>query len=317
MKNIFKISFLFSLVFVLNSCTDEDKFTNPVTHHLTNGAYIRFVETPPTSVQPENAQTVDVDAEVYDPNGNVVLYELSVTANIASTGEVYHAENFIVLSSFPNTVSFTSQSIADAIGVDLSAFGAGDFFQFDAVTTRNDGVKFYSQAPSWDEDTGTIGLGNTETNLLTQPAYKNAMTFNYIVACPMPGTYFVGDYSIEILSSDAPFGPIFGSISDVTFDVKNVYQRTMDVTYLADLGIGNGDFPFELTFLCGNAYVTDGQASGLTCGGTIFLSNGGLTPYDDGVFENDSEIEISVLEDYPPGSPCGGDGTTVLKFVKL
>lgn len=318
MKNIFKFTFLLSLTVLLNySCTDESKFTNPVTHHLENGAFVRFVESPPTSVQPEDAQTLSINADVYDPAGNVAMYELSVTADIVSTGEVFHAENFITITSFPNTVSFTSQSIADAIGVDLSAFGAGDFFQFNAVATRTDGVKFYGMPPSFDEDNGTIGLGNTDSNLLNTPAYESAMRFDYIVACPMPETYFAGDYSIEILSSNAPFSPIFGTIDEVTFDVKNVYQRTMDVTYLADLAVGNGDIPFEITFLCGEAYATDGQQSGLACGGTIFLSNGGTTPYADGLFDDDEEITISVLEDYPPGSSCGDDGTTVLKFVKL
>ena len=316
MKNIFKISsLLLSLVFVLNSCTDESKFNNPATHHLDNGAFVRFTELPPTDFDPTTAQNINFDYEVYDPKGNVARYDLSVTVNIASTGATVHAENFITLESFPSNISFTSASLAAALGVDVADFGAGDFYQFNATTTRTDGVQFTGYEPTFDSDTGTIGLGNSDGTLLAN--YESAMRFNYILACPMPATYFVGDYNIDIVSSTAPFAPIFGSITEVTFEAKNVYQRTMDVTYLADLAVGNGDIPFEITFLCGNAYSTPDQESGLACGGTIFLSNGGNTAYNDGVFDDDNEIIINVLEDYPAGSPCGASGNTILRFTRI
>eukprot|EP01026_Neomeris_dumetosa_P076221 TRINITY_DN81672_c0_g2_i2.p1 TRINITY_DN81672_c0_g2~~TRINITY_DN81672_c0_g2_i2.p1 ORF type:complete len:405 (+),score=47.58 TRINITY_DN81672_c0_g2_i2:232-1446(+) len=216
------------------ACTDQSTFRNPSIHELERGAYIRFVAAPPTSFVPEVAQSVSISAELYDPNGNVSQYDLSLTANIVSTGNTYNVDNFMTITSFPATLNITSQMIADAIGVDLSTFGAGDFIQFTAVATRNDGVKFYGIAPTFDDDNGTVGLGNTEPNLLTADAYMDAMDFDYIIACPIPEEYFVGKYNIEVLSSDAPFGPIFGSITEVEFTEKNVYQRTFEATYLLD-----------------------------------------------------------------------------------
>ncbi|TCI92541.1 hypothetical protein [Tenacibaculum sp. M341] len=319
MKKILKKSIYIiclSLIMVVNnSCTDESKFKNPVTFHLENGAFVTFEEVPPTSFKPEEAQSVSINANLIDPAGNVSQYDLSVTATITSLGETFTVENFRTVTSFPSQLSFTSQDLADAFGVDISTFGAGDFFQFTAVTTRNDGTKFYSIQPSFDEDNGTIGLGNTEGNLLNEPSYKDAMTFDYIIACPMPNSYFTGTYEVELISAAGSFGPIFGAAPvEVEIEAKNVYQRTMDLVYLLDLGIGQSAMPFEITFLCGEAFPTNGQNTFLGCGGTIFLSSGGTTPYADGTFDDDDEITITVLEDF---SASGCSGTTANVTLRL
>ncbi len=321
MKKILKKSIYIiclSLIMVVNnSCTDESKFKNPVTFHLENGAFVTFEEVPPTSFKPEEAQSVSINANLIDPAGNVSQYDLSVTATITSLGQTFTVENFRTVTSFPSQLNFTSQDLADAFSVDLSTFGAGDFFQFTAVTTRNDGTKFYGIEPSFDSGNGAIGLGNTEGNLLNEPSYKDAMTFDYIIACPMPDTYFAGTYRVELLSAPGVNGPIFGAAPvEVEVEVKNVYQRTMDLVFLPDLNIGNGPIPFEITFLCGEAFPTDGQSSGLVCSATIPLSSGGTTPYADGTFDDDDEITIQVLEDFTAGG-CGPSVNSVIRLTKI
>ena len=113
---------------------------------------------------------------------------------------------------------------------------------------------------------------------------------------------------------------IFGSNFDtIELAESSVYQRFFEGTYLADLGIGNGDVPVEITFLCGDAYTSVGQASGLGCGGTIFLSGGPAfaVDYDDVNFSDDDEFIFTIVEDYPPGSGCGGDVINTIRITKI
>ncbi len=185
-----KTLFLLTVVSIaLTSCTtDKSTFRNPSHHQLENGAFVRFVNE--NAIAPNQDVDFNISQGVYDANGNIKSYTLTVYANLS--GSLHVAEDFLTISSFPATLNLTAQAVAEALGVDAASFNYGDKFYFTAEVTRNDGVIFYGQNPSYDSENGTVGLGNTEGQLTNIPAYKSAMSFDFLlfVDCPpVPGTY--------------------------------------------------------------------------------------------------------------------------------
>lgn len=295
------------------SCTDKSTFNNPSHHQLENGAYIRFVTPPPTSFVPELAQTVSISAEIYDANKNTSQFDLSVTATIVSTGEVYKTDNFITITSFPTTLNITAQMIADAIGVDISAFGAGDFIEFTGVATRNDGVKFYGVPPTFNEENGTVGIGNTEPNLLNAVAYKDAMTFDYIVACPIDDTKYVGKYMLTHPVGTCCGGQIFLD-QEVELEIVSVYQRSFPAIYLEQFAIGNGPVDFTINFICGEVTASDNQNSGLLCANGIFFNGSDAPgPYS----ETDDTILTVKFQEACQDCGCPPDEETEIVLTKI
>lgn len=191
-KQIYLLSLVFLVLFQF-SCKDESTFNNPVHNELENGAFVRFTNNPPAPTYAD-AQNIVISEEIYDANNNAIDYTLTLKATIG--GSVYINDDFINKTSFPTVLEITSQSISDAIGVPVSEFNFGDSFEFVAKVTRNDGVVFYGVEPTFDEDELTIGIGNTEGNLLGEPAYKNAMNFSTIVSCPFVQADMLGTYTI-------------------------------------------------------------------------------------------------------------------------
>jgi len=313
MKKIFYLTASLFLI-VCISCTDRSTFRNPATYQLQNGAYVRFVNIPPTSFEPEFAQTINISEEVYDPNGNVSLYELSVEIFLTSTGLTYVADNIATISSFPNTLNITSQTIADAIGVDITAFGAGDLAAFTAVVTRNDGVKFYGIQPEYDGETGTIGVGNTAAPLLNAPAYKDAMNFGYVVACPLESdSFYTGAYNL-VNTIPAPCGGLVFLDQEVELVAISVYQRTFRAIYLEQLGIGNGPITFTINFICGEVTGADNQGTGLQCANGIFFNSSAVP----GGYSETSDIEL-IVNFQEDCSDCGepADFETSITLTKV
>lgn len=315
MKKIIYLISSFVLIVGLNSCEDISTYNNPSHHQLEAGAYVRFVNTPPTSFVPEVAQSINISEEVYDANGNVDLYELSVEATLTSTGLTYVADNFVTIDTFPNTLTITSQMIADAIGVDVTEFGAGDFVSFTGVATRNDGVKFYGVAPSFDDDNLTVGIGNTENNLLVEEAYKDAMTFEYVVACPLPNDeFYAGDYNL-VNTISAPCGGLVFLEQEVELVAISVYQRTFRAIYLEQLAIGNGPITFTINFICGTVTAAKNIGTGLGCaGGSIVFNPSSVAgSYSE---TSDSELIVNFQEDC---SGCGApaDFETQIVLTKI
>ncbi|WP_406684797.1 hypothetical protein N1F78_03495 [Seonamhaeicola sp. MEBiC1930] len=313
MKKISYLIIFFVLAALNYSCLDQSTIANPSLYELENGAYVRFVTAPPTSFVPEVAQSVSINADLYDANGNVAQYDLSVTANIVSTGETFIAENFITITSFPATLNITAQMIADAINVDLSAFGAGDFIQFTGVATRNDGVKFYGIPPTFDDSNGTIGIGNTESNLLNAIAYQDAMTFDYIVACPIDDTKYVGKYMLTHPVGTCCGGAIFLD-QEVELELVSVYQRSFPAIYLEQFAIGNGPIDFTINFICGEVTAADNQNSGLQCANGI-LFNGSDAP--GGYDEVDDSVLVVKFQEACQDCGCAPDEETEIILTKV
>lgn len=215
MKNIFKMTFLLSLVVLLNySCTDESKFKNPVTHHLGNGAFARFEEgTAPTVLSFVDPSAASFTRTIYDPAGNISSYSLSVTATLTN-GQVLHVNDYFTTTTLPTTIEVSAQNIADALGLTIADLNFGDNFQFVGTAVRNDGVEFVGLAPALNDD-GSISIGNTEPNLYLD-SYTNAMNFGFTFACSaFTNTDLEGTWTVEALGFAGTFNETIGDTRQI------------------------------------------------------------------------------------------------------
>lgn len=126
-------------------------------------------------------------APITAPSNNVSLYELSF--NLVSTKGT--AGPFIIASitSFPATLSFSAQDLANAAGISLPELKGR--LDFKAAVTRDDGVIF-----TFDDSTGD----------LNNPGERQAMEFSIALVCPsaLAGTFdYVGS---NMVANGTPCG---------------------------------------------------------------------------------------------------------------
>ncbi|WP_116038999.1 hypothetical protein [Seonamhaeicola aphaedonensis] len=62
------------------SCTDQSTIANPALYELENGAFVRFVQSPPATAS--DPQGISYSGEIYDPKGNVASYTVALKATI-------------------------------------------------------------------------------------------------------------------------------------------------------------------------------------------------------------------------------------------
>lgn len=194
-KNIKSLLFLFGIALTLSyvSCTDENKFINPVTHGLEKGAFPSFATEAPAAAYPDPLK-ISFSNTITDPNNNISSYSLKLIATLS--GSVIVKEDFFTSNTFPVDFSFTTESLANAIGVQPADIKFGDTFNFVSTTTRDDGAEFTGIAPAFSTSTLVVSGGNTEAQLQTA-GYRSAMQFNFIVACPFIQADMVGTYTIS------------------------------------------------------------------------------------------------------------------------
>ena len=203
-NNIKKTAYLLLIILSIYSCTEPDKFNNPVFYGLENGAFPRFKDASPseTILLTDLLENGYVSQQVIDSNDNILEYNLTMTANIS--GNVTTVDNFKTITTFPSNLEITAEDIADALQIPVSFINYGDSFNFIAKATRNDGVVFTGEAPSYDAGETTIvgdevvSGGNTDSTLNNpSTGYFSAMKFNFIIACDkfevseVAGTYDV------------------------------------------------------------------------------------------------------------------------------
>ena len=97
----------------------------------------------------------------------------------------------------------TSQTISDAVGIDIADMSGGDRLDFSIFTKLNDGRVF-------PDSIGFGGFLNVNANVLNASNTTSFTTsFTRFIACPVPNGYMIGDYSWEHVSG--PEDPFFGS----------------------------------------------------------------------------------------------------------
>lgn len=278
------------------SCTDQSTFNNPSIHELENGSMVRFDALPPTSF--DSVEVFGIQGMIHDVNGNTSSYNLHLTAQIS--GVTMSAENIWSTSSFPTEINLTVADFASALGIEVSEIKMGDFFQFYGTTTRNDGTVFHGTEPDYGNDKDNGNLGFTQGNLNSNASYRSAMSFNAILACPMPATLYVGKYEVTGDMSAGAFGATFSLPKTVTLEETSVYQRTFEINYLEAFGIGQPDMLFTIDFICGNATAKENLDTYLACGGGLVIGGATALAYD----ENDDSSLIINFTDNVLGD-CG------------
>lgn len=302
MKQMKNLKFIYCILvgMIIVSCTDQSTFRNPAIHELENGSFVEWQTVPPTSF--DSVEGFAISGSLQDVNSNTSSYSLSVEAKI--DGAIVSAEDFYTVNSFPAEVNITVTDIATALGLTTSDISMGDFFQFYGKTTRNDGTVFYGTSPDYGSHQDNSKIGYTQSNLNLNASYTSAMSFNAILACPIPNNMFVGTYNMTVDPENILFG-VPSYYSDVDVEVQifegSVYQRYFEVDFFPDFGFDTNS-PFILDFICGgvdaNAYI----AYGLGCSGSLYAQgDGNFTTYDEA---DDSVITITVTDN--AGSDCGG-----------
>ena len=178
-NNIKKTAYLLLVILSIYSCTEPDKFNNPVFYGLENGAFPRFKDA--------------------SPSETILLTDLLENGYVSQ-----QVIDFKTITTFPSNLEITAEDIADALQIPVSFINYGDSFNFIAKATRNDGVVFTGEAPSYDAGETTIvgdevvSGGNTDSTLNgLSTGYHSAMKFNFVIACDafdvseVAGTYNV------------------------------------------------------------------------------------------------------------------------------
>lgn len=305
MKNL---KYIYSLLvaMIIVSCTDQSTFSNPAIHELENGAMVRFESLPPTSY--DSVEGFGIAGKLEDVNGNTSSYSLHLQATIG--GVQMSAEDIWSTNSFPTDLNLTVEDFAAALDLDVTDISMGDFFQFYGTATRNDGTVFYGTEPDYGNDKDNSSIGFTEGNLNSNASYKSAMSFNAILACPLPSNKFVGTYSITADVENVMYGaPTFITPVEVELTESSVYQRTFIIDYLFGLGFDTND-DFVLDFICGGVDANSYISFGLSCGTGLYASGDGtFTPYTD----DDSSFSVSFIDN--AGPDCSGYSPVPMTFT--
>lgn len=299
MKKLFSILTIALTLVIFTSCEDEDKTRVPFGDPVQPGAWVIMDVTTPF-IDGNDINNAAYEFTLSAPSNNVASYDLEVRRTAFGSSTVTDFVPLRSVTSFPSDERITAQDLADAFGINVSEVGLGDAYEFVASSTGTDG--------------SIVNVNNASQDIVSESGQKAAYSFSALIVCPLPTGYFSGDYQYTLVSTDNGFGPVFGNDQPVVVVEKNVFQRTMSVEYLQALGIGAPPIDFEINFLCGDSFPTDNQSSNLSCGGGIFLSNGGAVTYDE---SDDTSLDVNILEDFPVGSGCGGDYNSVINLAKL
>lgn len=174
MKKIVLIISLITVLLIQYSCTNNDD-TDP--SQLV--AYASFGNTPPPPIF-SDPQGIEYTGQIIDVNNNLFDYVVAVTAIIG--GKEYEDKNFATITNFPSSFSFSSQSLANALGLTPDDFNFGDSFTFTASATRNDSVLFTSDSLLLDDN----------------EVLNSAMTFDFVIACEaFEPAKLVGSWTVE------------------------------------------------------------------------------------------------------------------------
>lgn len=181
-----------SIIILFSSCTNDNNDNNPLNFELESGAFVCFENNEPELTYPDSQNILFSDT-IKDANNNVSNYILTLTATVA--GEEHTIEYFST-TTFPATLNITSQNIADALNLEVSALSFGDTFTFTATAERNDGEIFNGESPIFNNQELTVNGGNTDDILLTGSGFKDAMNFTIIVSCPFIQSEIIGEYTV-------------------------------------------------------------------------------------------------------------------------
>ena len=183
------VLWLATFLIAVVSCTDSDK--NDLDIFTADGGFIRFDVSPPSVVGVSDVSQLAYSFNLLDPNGSAASYDLSMYADIS--GQRTDTVSVAQITSFPASLSFTADDLANLLEISVGDINFGDNFFFSGTVTTKDGV-IYSGAErlafdDQDDDdprTNTFTGGGVTDDLLDETGYRQAFEFNFIILCPDP-----------------------------------------------------------------------------------------------------------------------------------
>lgn len=193
---IMKHIFIIALILLAVSCQDDN---NILDDELDRGGLIEFAEIPDFS--PFNIldfANVSFTANVVDPNNNATSYDLTLIYNDVEV------DNFLTVTSFPNSFTILGQDILDALGISSNDLAADDSFRFVATVTTTNGI-FIGLPVDFNPDTNEQEGGSIAPNVFSSSP-KNALDFRFTLFFPPPkklrGTSFEEPFAAADPSED-------------------------------------------------------------------------------------------------------------------
>ncbi len=235
MKNIkldLRNTYLSRLILVIlilsgiSSCEDEDK--NNFDDFSKSGAFVRFAEPFPTVLGVSSLDEIPdvvISTVLENPNNSVTSYSISVGATIS--GEVIDQVPLVNdITSFPASLDLTMTDIATALGLDASAIGFGDTFEFVGTATNSQGTVYTAERQRFDRETLEVTGGNNSADLIDELGYRNAFEFGFAIPCPPETGAIAGDWIFDMQD-------LYGDGWDNAFVTVDIDGTTTDYTVAA------------------------------------------------------------------------------------
>lgn len=325
MKNIFKIiPVLLILLTAFVSCEDEDKNPfNPT--QFENGAVLRTISTPSSSIDLFNIETAFYAVEV----------EFFVDGNTSSNSLLESVDVFV---RYRDNTTFNGINNVDEIpfgNIPASAFAVGPsgfprttikVDASDAIAalgldpeTQIDGGDIISIRLALKLTTGQVFTDENKSGDIPGNFFRSPFAYDAGIVCALPNTIFVGSYQLTAISDEGTVDGFGRTFADqvVTFTATSGTRRVVSsIGYLPDAGPFNGPFTFDL--VCGRTVVPN-QAGG----GGVGCGSGGIrmaTLTEFGTFDpNDDSSFTIIFSDFVSDGGCGVSTPlrVELKFDKI
>lgn len=205
--------YLFALIVFAFSCDDEVE--SVLDENFIKGGFVQFTADPDFSaINAFKVEEFTFSMEVEDLNKNATEYSLALIHNDI------RVEDFVTLTSFPNTLSFTGTDILNALALAPADINVDTRFDFVAKVTTPGGVSIGTE-PDFDFNTNTSTGGSTTSNVTNSAFGRDAMDFTFTFFLPPPK-------KLRGTSFEEPFAGVFGedytrpsSEADVTGQLMN------------------------------------------------------------------------------------------------
>jgi hypothetical protein len=248
-----KKKYLLILLLVGLSCNETDVFKE----NFERGGLIVFAPKPEsTRISVLALENYAFKTGIEDPNNNATLYVLDLTyGNIV-------VENFITITTFPNTLTFTAQDILTALNLTANEIDLTLQLEFLATVTTTNGV-FNDALSDFNFQTNEQEGGDSGNLLFDNPAFNQALAFNFTFFLPPPK-------KLRGTSFESSFGTGFGSdytrpVADSALTaalLNNPGER--EVNYVA-VGAGEDDeIGFTTSFVNNGGDGFDSEEVGVT-----------------------------------------------------
>lgn len=172
MKKIYSVIIIAIIAF---SCADD---TNLLDQIATRGGFVEFVNAPDTRFNVLRLDEAGINAELIDPNNNVLNYSLSAIYEGDTITNIYEA------SSFPTTMDLSLTDIIEPIGLTLDDITVNTEIKLFAIITTPTGV-YSGLSPEFIND-NSENIGGQTVNRLKEPNMNDAVEIDILFFQPPP-----------------------------------------------------------------------------------------------------------------------------------